>query len=213
MRNELSYFWVGESYGGSQDRLPSYIMRLGGCAAVAACDSCIYLKLYKNKKALCSLSGNQLKGKEYIEVFNAVKPYLRPRLMGIDRLDIFISGFKNYMDKVGQVGLEVFPWSGENSPEDTREMIRRQIDDGFPIPILLLRHKAPELDFYVWHWFMLTGYDTGQDGRFMVKAVTYGSAEWLELGKLWDTGYERRGGLILYKEKWPTGLIENGQPH
>ena len=206
MRNELNYFWVGSSYGGNQGKLPDFFMRMGGCAAVTACDSCIYLKLYKNKKALCPLSGNQLKGRDYIEVLNAVKPWLRPRIMGIDRLDLFISGFKNYMDKVGQVGLEVLPWTGEHSLKDTGDVICRQIDEGFPIPALVLRHKAPEMKPYVWHWFMLTGYERSSGGRIMVKAVTYGSAEWIDLAVLWDTGYERRGGLILYKEKWRKNI-------
>ena len=34
----------------------------------------------------------------------------------------------------------------------------------------------------------------------MVKAVTYGGYEWLDFAKLWNTGYKRKGGLILFKE-------------
>ena len=45
-----------------------------------------------------------------------------------------------------------------------------------------------------------TGYDEKPDGRFMVKAVTYGGYEWLDFAKLWNTGYKRKGGLILFKE-------------
>ena len=38
------------------------------------------------------------------------------------------------------------------------------------------------------------------DGRFMVKAVTYGSFEWLDFAKLWNTGYARKGGLVLLQD-------------
>ena len=97
MLKKLNYFWVGDFYGGNQNLLPDFIMRYAGCAALTACDSFIYLKLYKDKKTLCPFSDNQLKGKEYTAFFKTVKPYLRPRLTGINRLDIFISGVKQYL--------------------------------------------------------------------------------------------------------------------
>ena len=50
---------------------------------------------------------------------------------------------------------------------------------------------------YVWHWFLLTGYEEYED-VMMVKAVTYGSYQWLDFDNLWDTGYTNKGGMILY---------------
>ena len=92
MLKKLNYFWVGDFYGGKQNLLLDFIMRYAGCAALTACDSFIYLKLYKDKKTLCPFSdnqlkgkeytANQLKGKEYTAFFKTVKPYLRPRLTG-----------------------------------------------------------------------------------------------------------------------------------
>ena len=49
----------------------------------------------------------------------------------------------------------------------------------------------------MWHWFLLIGYKE-YDDNIMVKAVTYGNYEWLDLNELWDTGYEKKGGLILF---------------
>ena len=60
-----------------------------------------------------------------------------------------------------------------------------------------LKHKNPLFKDYVWHWFLLTGYDTAGDSC-MVKAVTYGEWQWLDMDELWDTGFEKKGGLILY---------------
>ena len=56
------------------------------------------------------------------------------------------------------------------------------------------------MDFYVWHWYLLTGYEDF-DGECAVKAVTYGHWRWLDLRTLWETGYERRGGLVLLSEQ------------
>lgn len=207
MKKELDYFWVGDDYGGRQSKLPDLIMRHAGCAAVTACDSCIYMKLYKDKTSLCPFSSNQLKGKEYTAFFQSVKPYLRPRLMGIDRLDIYISGFEKFLREHGQDDMEALPWPGDRPLSETIEAVKGQIEQGFPIPILLLQHQNPNFEDYVWHWFQLTGYDERPNGRFLVKAVTYGSYEWLDLDKLWNTGYEKKGGLILFREKPGRAIV------
>lgn len=201
MLKELDYFWVGEEYGGRQSLLPDMIMRFAGCAAVTACDSLIYMTLYKNLKNLCPFSTDQLRGRDYVAFFKTVKPYLRPRLMGINRLEIFVDAFKKFLKEHGTFFLDVMPWSGDHDEQDTVNTIRQQIDCGFLIPYLLLHHKNPNFENYEWHWFLLTGYDEKPDGRFMVKAVTYGAYEWLDFAKLWNTGYDRKGGLILFKEK------------
>lgn len=201
MLKELDYFWVGEEYGGRQSLLPDMIMRFAGCAAVTACDSLIYMTLYKNLKNLCPFSTDQLRGRDYVAFFKTVKPYLRPRLMGINRLEIFVAAFKKFLKEHGTFFLDVMPWSGDHDEQDTVNTIRQQIDHGFLIPYLLLHHKNPNFENYEWHWFLLTGYDEKPDGRFLVKAVTYGAYEWLDFAKLWNTGYDRKGGLILFKEK------------
>lgn len=200
MLKELDYFWVGEEYGGRQSLLPDMIMRFAGCAAVTACDSLIYMTLYKNLKNLCPFSTDQLRGRDYVAFFKTVKPYLRPRLMGINRLEIFVAAFKKFLKEHETFFLDVLPWSGDHDEQDTVNTIRQQIDRGFLIPYLLLHHKNPNFENYEWHWFLLTGYDEKPDGRFMVKAVTYGAYEWLDFAKLWNTGYDRKGGLILFKE-------------
>ena len=201
MFKELDFFWVGEEYGGRQSLLPDMVMRFAGCAAVTACDSLIYMTLYKNLKNLCPFSTDQLRGRDYVAFFKTVKPYLRPRLMGINRLEIFVAAFKKFLKEHGTFFLDVLPWSGDHDEQNTVETIKQQIDRGFLIPYLLLHHKNPNFENYEWHWFLLTGYDEKPDGRFMVKAVTYGAYEWLDFAKLWNTGYDRKGGLILFKEK------------
>ena len=84
----------------------------------------------------------------------------------------------------------------ENSPE-FKEAIKKQIDEGWLIPCLTLKHGHPSMDDYVWHWYILSGYEE-YDGTFMVKVVTYGTYRWLDLDMLWNTGYDRKGGLILF---------------
>jgi hypothetical protein len=72
-----------------------------------------------------------------------------------------------------------------------------QLDKQIPIPCLVLKHKNKKLKNYVWHWFLLMGYEKHSD-YVAVKAVTYGSYEWLSLEKIWDSGYEKKGRLIVF---------------
>ena len=126
-----------------------------------------------------------------------MEPYLKPRWTGIDRLDIYIDGFSSFLRAHGVNDINIDPWDGENSLAATKETIKKQIDEGWLIPCLTLKHSHPSMDDYVWHWYILSGYEEYED-KFMVKAVTYGTYRWLDLDMLWNTGYDRKGGLILF---------------
>ena len=123
--------------------------------------------------------------------------------------------------------------SGNCSYREAARAVRKQIESGLPVPCLTLRHSDPQMEDYVWHWFLLTGYDCadsdGRDGEstdasearnrqakttesgsrgeystetvfsaMKVKAVTYGEYRWIDFERLWDTGFAKRGGLILF---------------
>ncbi|MBQ1467835.1 MAG: hypothetical protein IIZ27_05090, partial [Solobacterium sp.] len=90
--------------------------------------------------------------------------------------------------------------------EKAAEVLAQQIDQGYPVPVLILRHKEPSLEDYVWHWFLINGYDQDDEtDTILVKAITYSEYEWLDLRILWDTGYDNKGGLVLFEIKQPTG--------
>ena len=60
-------------------------------------------------------------------------------------------------------------------------------------------HTGATRTGYVWHWFLINGYDN-PDGTddMLVRAVNYSGCQWLDFRTLWDTGYESKGGLVLY---------------
>lgn len=195
MRKELPYFKIGSSYGGSQDWFADAWMRRGGCAAETACEMSIYLAKYRQLSCLCPFEPEQITQKSYIDFGQQMKPYLRPRYGGVDKLSIYLEGFGRYLADHG-VKLSLEGWEGSRSVADTVQVVKQQIDKGLPIPCLVLKHRDPSMSYYVWHWFMLTGYESFED-IFMVKAVTYGSWHWLDLRTLWQSGHRRKGGLIL----------------
>lgn len=200
MQNELDYFFVDSAYGGIQDWFPDPMMRLGGCAIVTACDSSIYFQQKKGAKQICPTEPVPLTKQTYIRFAEQMKPYLRPRWKGINKLEIYIDGFGKYLRDVGEYRLQMRPLSGNCPVEEAKQALQEQIDRELPVPCLLLHHRDKIFDDYDWHWFLLTGYECSEDTT-MVKAVTYGSWRWLNFEELWRTGYREKGGLILYDWK------------
>lgn len=197
MKKELSHFSIGNAYGGTQDWCPTYWMNLGGCAAITACDCSLYFELYKNQHGLYPYDLEHITKADYVDFSYLMEPYLRPRKTGIDRLDTYIDGFSRFLQDHITTKINLTPWDGSNSLDATKAAIIQQIDNGWPVPCLTLLHKHPDMEDYVWHWYIINGYESFADS-FMVKTVTYGTWRWFDLATLWNTGYEQKGGLILF---------------
>ena len=197
MKKTLDYFMIEGAVGGNQEWFKNVVMYIGGCAAATACDCCIYLALRRGMRHLYPYDAAHLTREDYVAFSMKMKPYLKPRKNGVDALDIYIEGFGKYLADQGCDSVRMTPLSGTEKASKAKESLMGQIDKGFPLPCLVLKHKNPMFKDYVWHWFLLTGYDTAGDSC-MTKAVTYGEWQWLDMDELWDTGFEKKGGLILY---------------
>ena len=198
MKHELEHFTIGDSYGGNQEWFPTFMMRIGGCGAETACDSSVYFALHRGLETIAPENATTLTRRDYVRFAYKMKPYLSPRRTGIDRLDIYIDGYAAYLRDCGETRLTMTPLDGTEPFDAASAAIVQQIDQRCPVPTLILNHRSKDFRDYVWHWFLINGYDETDDA-FLVKAVTYSRYEWLDLRALWDTGYERRGGFVLYR--------------
>ena len=200
MKKELPHFYIGNSLGGQQvwySRLTDFGMHVGGCAAITACDCAIYFEKYFGLRGLYPFDLEKISREDYLRFGKIMEPYLYPRWSGVDKLEIYLDGFGRFLSD-RNVDLKLSGWSGENNFSDSREIICRQIDADCPLPCLILNHQERALQDYVWHWFILNGYEL-RDEKFFVKAVSYGIGRWFDFATLWDTGYQRKGGLILFE--------------
>ena len=202
MRRELDYIRIEDALGGNQEWLPERDMNRGGCGAVTACDLCIYLARQRGLRSLYPYDADRLTKEDFIGFASIMKPYLSPRSTGIDRLDIYLDGLSGYWRDAGNASLGAAGFPGTAPFEEAEALARAQIDGGMPIPYLLLRHQNKAFEDFEWHWFNLTGYEEREDG-LLVDAVTYGEPHWLNFRELWDTGEERRGGMIRVFEHHP----------
>jgi hypothetical protein len=92
--------------------------------------------------------------------------------------------------------IEIKPFSGGNSVDSAKEIIINQIDKDIPIPFLLLKHKNKKIKELIWHWFLIIGYEEIDDD-LLIKIVTYGKYQCISLNNLWNTGYDKKGGMII----------------
>lgn len=197
MKRELEHFMIGSSYGGNQDWFRTFMMRIGGCGAETACDSSLYFALYKGVENIYPFDADDLTREEYVDFAHMMEKYLWPRMSGIDKLEIYVNGYAQYLRDRGITAIRMRTLDGSEPYEKAAETVKAQIEEGCPIPALTLNHRDRSLKDYVWHWYLINGYDE-KDGTMMVKTVTYSGFQWLDLRKLWDTGYEKKGGLVLY---------------
>ena len=197
MKKELDHYYIGDSYGGSQDWFTDLWMNRGGCGAVTAAECCISLALNRGLTQLYPFDASHVTKEDFLAFSMRMKPYLRPRPMGINRTSLFMDGFREYLVTCPPTGLTMTSVEGDAPAEEAVSVIRRQLDLGFPVPYLMLLHHDRALEDFHWHWFVLNGYEE-DSGRFLVKAVTYGEWQWMDFRYLWDTRREDKGGFVVF---------------
>ena len=90
MKKELDYIRVDEALGGNQDWFLDPFMKGGGCAAVTACDLCIYFARHRGLRELYPYDAGRLGKEDYIRYSKQMKPYQRPRCQGIDTVENYL---------------------------------------------------------------------------------------------------------------------------
>ena len=166
----LPYFTIDGHFGGSQSWMLDPQMRLGGCAALTACDLCIQLSLFHGDTMLFPFFGQSLDKSLYRKFSAVMKPYLHPRMTGVDTLQLFLDGFGRYLQTIPNQPLHLPPFYGDKPVQEAKEAVLDRLKNGYPLPCLLLNHKNKRLSDFVWHWFLLVGCREEQ-GRFQVLGI------------------------------------------
>ena len=142
MKHELGHFSIGTSYGGNQDWFKTFMMRIGGCGAETACDSSLYFAIHRNVENIYPFDTHNLSRKDYVDFAHVMEKYLHPRMTGINRLDIYVDGYAEYLRDRGVSRISMDTLAGSEPYDMAAETIIRQIDAGYPVPTLILNHST-----------------------------------------------------------------------
>ena len=136
MKKELDYFYIDGKYGWNQEDFKNLWMNKGGCACVTACDSFVYMRKYLGKDNLYPYDIENVNSLDYVDFSNDVKPYLRPRWTGIDRLEIYVDGISDFLEDIDEHSISLSEFSGDNDIEDAVKIVKSQIDKKCLYPCL-----------------------------------------------------------------------------
>jgi len=136
MKKELDYFDVDGKYGWDQNDFKDLWMNKGGCACVTACDSFIYMRKYMGKDKLYPYDIDRITSLDYIDFSNSVKPYLRPRITGIDRLEIYVDGVSEFLEDMDEHSISLSEFSGDNSIDDAKSVVKTSLPPNSSTPSL-----------------------------------------------------------------------------
>jgi len=131
-------------YGGNQEWFESSWARKAGCASVLAAN------LY------CYFAKRNMDYEHYRELMDEMFSVFTPGVMGFPFFRKFITYFLNYMSTHGYVlEAEIY---GKASRTDGFTFVTSCIDQDWPIGLLVLTHRHPDIQEETWHWMMITGY-------------------------------------------------------
>lgn len=195
-RTQLDFFWIdGKYYGGDQKWHSRFLMNIGGCSAVSACEVCIYLaKTMPELRALYPFDPENVTRDDFLKFFEIMFEYIYPGMGGLTSINKFARMLGRYAETTG-AKTKISTLSGSAPYAEAEAFAMHAIDAGLPVMYLLLSHSDLKFDEYEWHWFTLTGYEKTEAGMDVTFA-TWGKQHRFSLKKAWDTGKVWRGGMV-----------------
>ena len=141
-------------YGGNQDWFLDLWARRAGCASVLASNMYAYY-IHKERYDL----------DEFLPVMDKMFQKMTPGNMGYPFLYKFGRTFVKMMADENYYLKPVYQKKSKNY-KHALSFVLESLDDAHPVGMLILHHRAKELEEDNWHWICLTGYikkDYGYD--------------------------------------------------
>lgn len=196
MQHELDFFMIDDVYcGGDQNWSPHWLMRLGGCSTVTACELSLCLaRSYPSLAALYPFNADNVTRAEFVQFMDIMFPYVHPGIRGLTDIAKYARGLCAYAQSVGcSIATQLL--HGDSEFAEAVRFISESIDRGHPVAYLMLNHCNPAFEDFFWHWFTVVGYKDTDEGM-SISAVTYGKQYTLQLADAWETGHRWKGGLV-----------------
>jgi len=144
--------------GGNQDWFPEKWPRQAGCASTAGANLAAYFAASDPQlRALYPGDPDRFVLPEFLQAMQQMYGYMRPGLLGYPFAGKFARKFVRYAREHGiQAAADVY--QQPRTWQDALLFVRRHIDCGSPVALLILWHRSPALQRVNWHWMTIFGY-------------------------------------------------------
>lgn len=181
-------------HGGRQEWYAQTIQKRTGCAPTTASTMAMFQQRLSGTPAFTRA--------QYVGLLETMWDYVTPGPRGIDNLEEFIAGYKQYL---AAQQLPLFAHSLNCSPDITQRPDKQQVytfihqalSHSIPLAFLNLDH-GQETRLESWHWVTLIGIDFDSDrDNLLATIVDGGQLISLDLG-LWLSTSVKGGGFVYF---------------
>lgn len=145
-------------YGGNQEWFSENMKRKAGCGCTSGANLAAYYAL--NHPAMGGIYDGELKRfdqMEYVQAMDEMYNYMKPGFLGYPYVRKFGKQFVKFCREHG-IEAETRFCTRFHSTEEAFCFVRKSIDTGNPVALLILFHRAHVLKEDNWHWVTITGY-------------------------------------------------------
>ena len=190
------------AYGGDQEWCTNPWHRRSGCGPTTGVNlSAWYAQTRPSMRALYRGNTQAYTREEYAANIENMFRFITPGFMGFPYAEKFISKYCLYAHACG-VGLTGACCAKEADAAQMFDFVRRSIDEGHPVPMLVLHHRAPQMSDDQWHWVTVSGYAEGADGRQII-ASNCGDREVWSADMLFE---KKPGNVVRILRLWTPDL-------
>jgi len=187
------------SFGGNQAWYPKYWARQAGCGATSAANIMAYLAETRAEYAKLYDQKSKLK-EDYIRHMEVLFDYVRPGLMGVNHVDMYINSINKYVESRG-LSLKTNLLSVDKNTKVKRtkkeltEFVQKAMEQDTPIAFLNLS-RGEEVRLQNWHWITITSVQI-EEKHIWAFASDEGINRKFDL-LLWYLTTGMHGGLISF---------------
>lgn len=174
-------------YGGNQEWFHEQWAQRAGCASVLA-----------SNMYACYHDQSIYELDDFLKVMEEMFQQMTPGYMGYPYLYKFARTFVKIMDKEGYDFKPVYQKKSKNYKQAIT-FVLESLNEGHPVALLILHHRAEELEEDNWHWICVSGYIEKENGYDIIFSDC-GERRILDAKILFDPYYKNVFKMVRMKK-------------
>lgn len=174
-------------YGGDQEWFHNEWAIKAGCASVLASNLYAY---YHQQEAYQKV--------DFLKVMEDMFELMTPGRMGYPFLYKFAHTFVSMMEEADIHLIPIYQKKSK-SYEDAIHFVKKSIDENHPVGMLILHHRAKELEDDNWHWVCISGYKESGN-HYQIIFSDCGQRRLIDARILFDIHYSNVFKMVRFKK-------------